>query len=436
MHEIFIGFFLIIIKQRGTAIRNDLFNCEYFSRPKEPTFPDEVKKLLLLNPFDRTEDMIRYIIISLNFSVPEFVDYPIYMQKMIARHAFYQEFEPGRVLIRQGHLPNNYYMIISGSALVIETRTSSLKDDFVYTPVSTLKRGDTFGDQAIINNTTRNSSVTVHGNRPICLLSLDKEAFYLIQTPISSESQKFEFLTNKVHLLNFVGYPFHKLASDNQTNQAYFSIYYKNGSIICKNSQKDDWLYVVKSGSCKILRQIKFDQEALDFYLNAEKPKSFHLNKISDFSGLEKRNLYVSDKDGSNSVNKILNLKPVKNDIFKSLNLSQAKNKYVYLEMNKLREGDVFGLHDIILTEKDDNKVPLLLTSEGIECILINRRFFLKHLPAQSLLKLRFNLHPYAQDDYFIKKYFNSFKWKDYTNNCKLDAIKQTSLRRTKSIYN
>lgn len=39
---------------------------------KEPIFPSEAKRMLQLDPEERTDDMIRYITISLNFCVPEF----------------------------------------------------------------------------------------------------------------------------------------------------------------------------------------------------------------------------------------------------------------------------------------------------------------------------------------------------------------------------
>jgi hypothetical protein len=65
---------------------------------------DEAKKMLQLNPIDRTDEMIKTIIVSLNFAVPEFSDFPIFMQKQIAKLAVFVEFEPGRVIIRQGKL--------------------------------------------------------------------------------------------------------------------------------------------------------------------------------------------------------------------------------------------------------------------------------------------------------------------------------------------
>lgn len=123
--------------------------------------------MLGVAPENRNEDMLRYIMISLNFSVPEFSELPLRIQRTWAQHAFYQEFEPGRVIVRQGHFPTNYYMIVSGKALVIEastswiTKNSTDEDSIMYTPLLTLKRGDCFGEVAIINNSKRTSSIKV-----------------------------------------------------------------------------------------------------------------------------------------------------------------------------------------------------------------------------------------------------------------------------------
>ena len=90
------------------------FDKNYFCRPKEPKFPDEAKRILKLKPHERTDEMIRFITISLNFCVPEFLTFPTHMQKKIAKLSTYQEYEPSRVVLRQGHWPINYYIVLSG----------------------------------------------------------------------------------------------------------------------------------------------------------------------------------------------------------------------------------------------------------------------------------------------------------------------------------
>ena len=86
----------------GRHVNDLLFDKSYYKKPKELTMYDDAKKMLQLNPSQRTDEMIKTIIISLNFAVPEFSDFPIFMQKQIAKLSVFVEFEPGRVIIRQG----------------------------------------------------------------------------------------------------------------------------------------------------------------------------------------------------------------------------------------------------------------------------------------------------------------------------------------------
>ena len=204
-----------------------LFDKSVFSRPKEPPVPDEAKRMMNLEPKQRTEEMVRYITICLSFSVPEFLEFPIHMQKRIALYAYYEEYGPSRVIIRQGHEAHNYYMIITGNALIIDTKKESRSDDYVYKPIAHLKRGDCFGDLALINNTRRASTITVCGEHPLSVLVIEREDFFRVQTPITSEAERNLFLKNKVSVLQAINYPVEILNQTQQKNL--FSIYYRNG---------------------------------------------------------------------------------------------------------------------------------------------------------------------------------------------------------------
>jgi CRP-like cAMP-binding protein len=376
-------------------------------------FTDEAKKLLLLDPAERTKDMIRYIMISLNFSVPEFSEFPINIQRLYASHSYYQEFEPDRVIVRQGHFPIHYYMIISGVGLVIEASANNIQsEELIYTPKRVLTRGDCFGDRAIINNSKRTASVRVHGNKPLCMLSVDKEGFYLIQGNRNNKD-KLDFLLTSVPLLNSIEYPFHLLEKDNRDNRACFSMYYRNGAVICADSQMDDWLYVIKTGSCKLIKRIKFDEHAFNWFLkmqNSEKKQNSEktLKTLQNLLKMDDKSVYFME----DQVNQEMEEKRIENE--EKFEFKNHENKYVYLELSKLKEGDVFGLNDLVFNHEDDCKCSLMLVSEGIECILINRHFFLKHVTPQLLFKLKYCVPNYPDDDYFIRKYFSSFIWRDF----------------------
>ena len=211
-----------------------LFDKTYYKKQKELTMYDEAKRMLQLNSKLRTDEIIKTIIVSLNFAVPEFGEFPIFMQKQIAKLAVFVEFEPGRVIIRQGDKPHYYYIVVSGTALVINSKKGAFSDELIHTPIASIKRGDCFGDLAIINNSNRTATISVKGSQPLCLLLIDRKDFFAIQTPMINRSEKhrseLDFFKTRVKLLSTLNYPFDELTNLNQNNNAYCSIYYRQGN--------------------------------------------------------------------------------------------------------------------------------------------------------------------------------------------------------------
>jgi len=95
------------------------------------------------------------------------------------------------------------------------------------------------------------------------------------------------------------------------------------------------------------------------------------------------------------------------------------KNQFTYLEMRKLDEGDIFGIHDLVFTDpKEVNSV--ILVSDGAECILVKRSTFMDLCDGEALLRMRFNLPPYPNTESFIIKYFSYLKWGSFNFKDKL----------------
>lgn len=63
---------------------------------------------------ERTEEQIRIAIASLIQTTPDFADFPSKIQKLIVKYCNYDQYETGRVIIRQGHRADNFYFMISG----------------------------------------------------------------------------------------------------------------------------------------------------------------------------------------------------------------------------------------------------------------------------------------------------------------------------------
>ncbi len=188
--------------------------------------------------------------------------------------------------------------------------------------------------------------------------------------------------------------------------------------VISRDSKNDDWLYIVKSGECRVFKKLRFDQESYETYRKSVREKfnkKITLDRVLSMSNTSIKSNY----EGFNKVEK-LNVSDLSSKLEKKFSLfSKNQSLCTYLEMKRLEEGDVFGIHDIIM---DDVTESFILASDGVECILINRVYFLKFLYPEIKLQLKFLLSPYPDDMYFFDKYFHSFEWSNFTQNEKAKA--------------
>jgi len=128
-------------------------------------------------------------------------------------------------------------------------------------------------------------------------------------------------------------------------------IYIYIGTKICDDSSKDHWLYVVKSGTCRVLKRVRFDKNALSyFYKEAESRRKILSNKLVSLSGVEKPARYQRLEDDKFVL--------LPNNYLESISYSNEEDKktYTYLEMKKLDEGDVFGIHDLVFNENTEEE--------------------------------------------------------------------------------
>jgi CRP-like cAMP-binding protein len=74
--------------------------------------------ILKLPSNQRTEDRIRIVLLDLMKVVPEYTEFPSSIQKSIIKVCYVQKFGAGRVIIRQGHTADCFYLIVSGISLI------------------------------------------------------------------------------------------------------------------------------------------------------------------------------------------------------------------------------------------------------------------------------------------------------------------------------
>nr|XP_022320941.1 uncharacterized protein LOC111123119 isoform X1 [Crassostrea virginica] len=119
---------------------------------------DKLKELLLIPKERRTLPNIQ-VIMALMRDNASFQDYPVHTQIQLARCMQYQSYETRRVILKQGHPPSMFYIMLTGTAIVnILDEDPRTGNKFVRT-VHELNGGDTFGEIALIHGGVRTASI-------------------------------------------------------------------------------------------------------------------------------------------------------------------------------------------------------------------------------------------------------------------------------------
>ncbi|XP_041081200.1 uncharacterized protein LOC121298253 [Polyodon spathula] len=213
---------------------------------------ESVKWILSRPPQNRSEQDVHFILTALQ-EIRGFGNYSGIRQKKVAKAAWYASYEAQQVMIQQGQIPHSFYICLSGSAIVIKknNETGQVK------PAWFLSKGDAFGDKEILNSDRWPSSIIIQ--EPAEFLCLDREDFAHIFLPGGRKKQgdpeQIMFLSE----LKFLkGWPL-QLLEDNPGKCVVK--HFKRGAVILQNSNITDWIYVVRSGSCSVMKAFNMDHD-------------------------------------------------------------------------------------------------------------------------------------------------------------------------------
>ncbi|KAK2563144.1 Cyclic nucleotide-binding domain-containing protein 2 [Acropora cervicornis] len=200
-----------------------LFDPKMFKANREVNISKEVKQLLTSYPVERSNDQLQTVLYALQ-TLESFSELPLHMQQDVCKIAWLQSLPSNRIIIKQDHAADNFYFIINGAVTVLSESDPTLEQPF--TSLATLKKGSSFGDTAILKNCRR--TATVVSRDPVQLLVIGKEDYQRIfmgQTKSGEEPAHLKFC--------------------------------RRGSVIVKDSNKSDWLYVIVSGVCQVLLRLE-----------------------------------------------------------------------------------------------------------------------------------------------------------------------------------
>ncbi|KAL9967240.1 hypothetical protein ACROYT_G025424 [Oculina patagonica] len=133
-----------------------------------------VKKTLRTLSWNRTDEEIE-VVLQVVKKLKCFDRYPMYVKRELAKVLYYDMFEKGRVVIKQGHVGISFYFIVSGSVIVERMEEDKHTGEQHKQVVGEMSEGDAFGELALLHNIRRTATIICKENSEF--LRVDKPDF-------------------------------------------------------------------------------------------------------------------------------------------------------------------------------------------------------------------------------------------------------------------
>ncbi|KAK6172236.1 hypothetical protein SNE40_015942 [Patella caerulea] len=444
------------------------FDPSYFKAKKEITISSEVKGILSLPKENRSPEQIQTAMFGLQ-SLRSFAEYPLHMQEKLCKVAWYEVVPPKRVLIRQGHHAENFYFILSGQAVVTILVRDPKTGESVNRVATIMRKGMSFGELALLHHSRR--TATVSSQDTVQLLTVGRQDFFDIFMAGSAPGQIPDHIKFVSQIDFMKNWPIDRLVEHPEFCLLHF---FKRNVVIVKDSRVNDWLYVVKSGSCQVMKQLKGvtgrlslrkkDVKMDDRWELPNLPTAEQEAKID--TGLRRRSApllseeqqrrrwdkilgeaTMTSRESSNQDNFSLETykrqpivakphflacksareerdqKREKRSKYKSPRLRRsanpnpppAKPSNVFVQVEHLKPRDVFGLPSI---QFDDDiaksTTSVSLVSRGAECIMVSKEFYAKHANEMVKKLIRQQVRPYPAEETFQENLQIKTDWELY----------------------
>ncbi|KAK6485973.1 cyclic nucleotide-binding domain-containing protein 2-like [Huso huso] len=335
----------------------------------------------------------------------------------------HKSFGPGRVIIREGHVPQNFYLILSGTALVTKTSINRQTGEPFVRTAAFLKKGKTFGDVAILNGARRNATVLCHNT--VSLLSVPRQDF------INTFMSHFITFLRKIEVLS--GWPVENLP-DNKPGICIHTFFRRN-TVISRDTKASSKIYIIKTGTIRVLKTLTSTKPHLpgkhssisgDWkYQNTDnQSEEMHAKKAvriktslpSRKSSRDVEFLLPLLQQGpaaleerADTPSPYTSSATVPKEASSTIHVEEHGSQ-IYIHVQMLKPGDVFGLVYLLF----EDTFGMTLISEGAECILISKDFFKKYTDDAYLCKLSKVVQPYPSEQALQKQLQEYINWSAY----------------------
>jgi len=410
---------------QGFASAALVFDPKQFKANKEVKISKEVKQLLNSRPEMRTGDQLQTVLYALQ-TLEAFSELPLHMQQDVCKVAWLQSLPPNKIIIKQDHIAENFYFIINGTVTVLSENDPTM--DTPFTSLATLKKGSSFGETAILNNCRR--TATVVSSDPVQLLVIGKEDYQRIfmgQTKTGEEPAHLKFCRS----LDFLAdWPVDLLLA--HPEDCLFH-YFRRGTVIVKDSNKSDWLYIIVSGVCQVLLRLEIIKPKLSGKLQ-NRQKLSTADKLADLTeNRHRKTSYSASRSGRELIRRntpafsssqptcerrTKSLPPVfpVTEVPQTFHQHQRKQT-AFVQLGLLHPRSVFGLSTLLNFEHDFQflqPASVSLVSRGAECMMINKKFFINQASELTKKWIRHNVRSYPSRETLQRNLQERINWDAY----------------------
>ncbi len=364
------------------------FNVNVF-RPEKYSYNSlslQAKVILMRPPWLRTDSELNYLSCH-TLRLKCFDRYSLETRKALSKVMYYERIEKDRVVIRQGQVGMAFYFIVSGSVLVETEAKDELHGGRKTTlMVAELTPGASFGEWALLHNTTRGATVICNDETE--LLYLDRKDYDVVLR--NSHKREWESRTRliKKHPL-FRGYSSESLF---KAIEGSYTQEYKRDSVILKDLSIPSLRvnFIVK-GHCMVVQKVKL----------WEKVQSYHQDNYMFPMYAES-----STKTSSTSCS---SLKLVGNKVYRLV------IKWWLIRI--LKEGEYFGLGE-------GNENMCVICDQSVTILMMSRMVFHHHNRGQDLIRLLAEATSwYPSSEEALKSYIEWKRWMQYKRNVGLEIL-------------
>lgn len=389
------------------------------------------------------------------------------IQLYMCRAFRYQSVEPGRVILRRGHVGINFYFIYSGSVFVNVEEVNTRGEHFEKTE-TVLVRGDSFGELALLQDIRRTATITC---RETCeILVVDKETFAKVCPSIFQEEleEKEKFLS-KLNLFSpkfWTKEMLKTLCNEAQIQE------YKTNKVVATDRSDEEWIYICMQGKGQVVRRLLLDgpstskRQRIKSTRTSSRHKSTEVlvNLLDDEPDSQSSSVTSEESDDEESKEKMLesmsleyrkdgrrasfltHLKweaeiqrrkamktPHRDDSHKkkqemlftgpmtltSLMSKDKENKasdHIYLQLDSLFKEDVFDMYSIMHNVTSPPDSDVLLVSGGGRFLRIKKKNFFHVCSREGLDHARriASSVRYPTDNQLLAAYTEKFHWDHY----------------------